>query len=221
MQLDATFTFLLATGLSQSSGVSFVLDYVPWQLGAGAAYDVVKSGKDTVTLAGSALYGRWSDYVDRHGDRPLPAYPWQDTITGAGGVRYAHGPVGTFLDLQYKPTPVPFQTGRSNYVDNDRLGAAVGADYTFPVLDTPMHLGAELQTHYLLPRHQSKLKPPDAPDGRVHTPALVRDEVPDDAVVIDEPLAGRSGLQTNNPGFPGFGSSGFIVGGGVYMSIDM
>jgi long-chain fatty acid transport protein len=221
VELDATFTFLLATGVSQSSGVSFVLDYVPWQFGAGAAYDVVKSDKDTVTLAGSAVYGRWSDYVDRHGDRPLAAYPWQDTLTGAGGVRYAHGPVGTFLDVQYKPTPVPMQTGRSNYVDNDRLGAAVGADYTFPVLHTPMHLGAQLQTHYLLPRHQWKLKPPNASDGRVHTPALVRDEVPDDAVVIDEPLAGRSGLQTNNPGFPGFGSSGLIVGGGVYMSIDM
>ena len=43
VELDATFTFLLATGVSQASGISFVLDYVPWQFGAGAAYDVVKS----------------------------------------------------------------------------------------------------------------------------------------------------------------------------------
>jgi hypothetical protein len=55
----------------------------------------------------------------------------------------------------------------------------------------------------------------------LRTPALVRDEVPDDAVVIDQPLAGRSGLQTNNPGFPGYGSSGWVHGGGVYLSIDM
>ena len=84
-----------------------------------------------------------------------------------------------------------------------------------------MHLGTRLQSYYLHPRRQWKLVPPNAPDGHIHTPALVRDEVPDDAVVIDQPLAGRSGLQTNNPGFPGFGSSGWILGGGVYLSIDM
>ncbi|HEX4478123.1 MAG TPA: hypothetical protein VH142_23725 [Polyangiaceae bacterium] len=221
VELDATFTFLLATGVSQASGVSFLLDYVPWQFGAGAAYDLVKASNDTVTLVGSAIYGRWSDYVDRHDDRPLSAYPWSDTLTGAAGARYAHGPIGTFLDLQYQPTPVPLQTGRTNYVDNDRFGTDVGADYTFHALNTGMHVGAQLQTYYLIPRHQWKLVPPSAPDGQLHTPALVRDEVPDDAVVIDQPLAGRTGLQTNNPGFPGFGSSGWIVGGGVYLSVDM
>ncbi len=221
VQLDASFTFLLATGVSQSSGISFLLDYEPWQFGAGAAYDLVKAGKDTLTLVGSGLYGMWSDYVDRHGERPLSAYPWADTLTGAAGIRYAHGPVGSFVDLQYKPTPVPLQTGRTNYVDNDRLGANVGGDFSFRALNTGMHVGAQLQTYYLIPRHQWKLVPPDAPDGRVHTPQLVRDEVPDDAVVIDTPLAGRSGLQTNNPGFPGFGSSGWVFGGGVYVSVDM
>lgn len=221
VELDATFTFLLATGVSQSSGVSFLLDYMPWQFGVGAAYDVIASGRDTLTVVGSGLYGMWSDYVDRHGERPLSAYPWADTLTGATGVRYAHGAVGTLIDVQYKPSPVPPQTGRTSYVDNDRLGVDVGSDVSFRALETGMHVGAQLETYYLVPRHQWKLVPPRAADGRLHTPSLVRDEVPDDAVVIDTPFAGRSGLQTNSPGFPGYGSSGWVFGGGVYLSVDM
>jgi hypothetical protein len=225
VELDASFTFLLATGVSQSSGISFVLDYEPWQFGGGAAYDLVKSQKDTLTVVGSALYGMWSDYVDRHGEHPLAAYPWADTITGTGGLRYGHGAVGTFLDVQYKPSPVPLQTGRTNYVDNDRLGLNVGSDFSFRALDSSMHIGAQIQTTYLIPRHQWKLVPPTASDGQLHTPALVRDEVPDDATVLqngmDLPLAGRSGLQTNNPGFPGYGSTGWVLGGGIYLSVDM
>ena len=38
--------------------------------------------------------------------------------------------------MQYQPQPVPLQTGRTNYVDNDWMGADVGVDYGFIVLDT-------------------------------------------------------------------------------------
>ena len=47
------------------------------------------------------------------------------------------------------------------------------------------------------------------------------DEVPDDAVdgQLGDPIAGRDGLQTNNPGFPGFGSEGWLLGGALNLSI--
>lgn len=32
-----------------------------------------------------------------------------------------------FVDANYRPSPVPLQTGRTNYVDSDRLGFVVGA----------------------------------------------------------------------------------------------
>jgi hypothetical protein len=38
-------------------------------------------------------------------------------------------------------------------------------------------------------------------------------------VVNGQPIPGRQGLQTNNPGWPGFGSEGWIVGGGAYFSV--
>jgi hypothetical protein len=70
-----------------------------------------------------------------------------------------------------------------------------------------------------MPRHQTKLATPGEPDGLDHYPYLVADEVPDDSQVAGEPIAGAAGLQTNNPGWPGFGSAGFVLGGGVYVSV--
>ncbi len=219
LEIDTNFTFLLANGVQQAASVSFTHDYMPWQFGLGASYDVLSTKTDVITVAGTAVYGRWSDYVDRHTEAPIAAYAWSDTITPVGGVRYQHGDVGTFLDATYQPTPVPLQTGRTNYVDNDRLGFDGGVDYTFSVLGTGLRIGAQLEAHRLIPRYQAKISTPTSPDGRNHTPALVTDEVPDDSVIGSQPLAGSKGLQTNNPGWPGFDSDGWIVGGGVYLSV--
>ncbi len=79
----------------------------------------------------------------------------------------------------------------------------------------------QLETYYLIPRHQWKLVPHASPDGRSQAPALVRDEVPDDAVVIDTPFAGRSGLQTNNPGFPATAAADGYSAAASYLSVDM
>jgi hypothetical protein len=219
LEIDTNFTFLLANGVAQAASVSFTHDYMPWQFGLGGSYDVLDLSTDKVTVAGTAVYARWSDYVDRHSETPIAAYGWYDTITPVAGLRYQHGDVGTFIDANYQRTPVPSQTGRTNYVDNDRLGFDGGADYTFALFGTALRVGAQLELHRLLPRYQAKIPTPTSPDGRNHTPALVVDEVPDDSVVGNQPLAGSKGLQTNNPGWPGFGSAGWIVGGGLYLSV--
>jgi hypothetical protein len=43
--------------------------------------------------------------------------------------------------------------------------------------------------------------------------------LPDDAELGGDPLAGAQGLQTNNPGWPGFGSEGWILGATLYVSL--
>ncbi|MFM2415849.1 MAG: hypothetical protein RL385_572 [Pseudomonadota bacterium] len=219
VEFNVKFKFLLATGVEQSSGVRFVHDYMPWQVGLGGSLDVLQRPSDTITLHGSALYGRWSQYIDRHGERPSAAYPFSDTMTIAAGARYCRGPLSLGITTQYKPTPVPAQTGRSNYVDNDRVGASLSVEYGFTLWDTAARVGAQLAGHRLLQRSQRKLSTPTFADGQNHTPALVSDEVPDDAILAGEPLAGREGLQTNNPGWPGFSSAGFISTGGLYLTV--
>ena len=221
VELGSTFRFLLANGIEQSSGLKFVLDYTPWQIGAGAAYDLVQGATETLTVAGNLLYAAWSSYIDRHGDTPSPGYAWADTISPTAGLRYRLKGWSAGFDLMYVPTPVPEQTGRTNYVDNNRVSAGIGSDYRFPVFGTHLTVGAQLQVHRLVPRHQTKLPTPTRPDGVNIAPERVKDELPDDAQKSGDPVPGAQGLQTNNPGWPGFASGGWMVGAAIYVSIPI
>lgn len=221
VELGSGFKFLLANGVEQSSGLKFVLDYTPWQLGLGGSYDLIQEQTQTLTFSGTALYAAWSSYKDRHGYSPLPSYAWADTLTPALGLRYRREALSASFDLSYMPTPVPKQSGRTNYVDNDRLTGGVGAEYGFAVLGKRMQLGAQFQLHRLVPRFQAKLPTPTRADGTNIAPERVKDEVPDDAQKSGQPVASAAGLQTNNPGWPGFGSGGWIMGGTIYVAISL
>lgn len=219
VELASKFTFLLANGVEQASGVKFVLDYNPWKISLGGSYELIQSEEQSLSVSANLQYARWSDYVDRHGFKPSPAYIWADTLSPTVGVRYRFDQLSTFLDLAFTPTPVPAQTGRTNYVDNDRVSTSLGGEYGFVLWGTTFKLGAQVQLHQLVSRFQRKLPTPTQASGEVIAPERVKDEVPDDAQVGGEPLATAAGLQTNNPGWPGFTSGGRILGGTVYLSI--
>jgi long-chain fatty acid transport protein len=219
LDIKAGFKFLIATGNEQGSGLGFTYDFMPWQAGLGAGVDLIQEKDLVVTATASMLYGRWSQYINRQSYRPEGAYEWNDTISAAGGLRMEKGSFGVALDGQYKPTPVPLQTGRYNYVDNDRVGLALAIHYGFEFMKQNMKLGLMLQGHRLIERHQTKLPVPTSADGVNRTPQLVTDEVPDDATSGGQPLAGREGLQTNNPGWPGFSSVGWVSSAGLYLSV--
>ncbi len=221
LEIRSQFSFLLASGVEQSSAVRWVFDWQPWQVGLGASYDVVQRQHTVLTVAGSVVYGRWSQYVDRHGEKPVHQFGWYDTLTGSLGTRLTHERWRYGVDLQYKPTPVPLQEGRSNYVDNDRIGAVQSLEYTIPLGDTKLKIGAQLQLYWLLERVQRKVTPPTYADGINRTPWLVADELPDDAKVGSRALAGAAGLQTNNPGWPGFRSRGWLASGGIYLALTL
>ena len=143
----------------------------------------------------------------------MPGYEWTNTMAGAVGLRYRHADtLAVYADVGFEPTPVPLQTGRSNYVDNDRVSTSGGLTYTLPLAGwgVSLRLGVQAQVHFLMERYQAKLDP------RLYgnNPVLVFDEWEDSALNINsEPELEAKGLQTNNPGWPGFGSSGTIFGG--------
>jgi hypothetical protein len=72
--------------------------------------------------------------------------------------------------------------------------------------------------HGLPARSTRKVRRTTALGDANRTSDFVLDEVPDDAQVGGAPLAGSEGLQTNNPGWPGFVSSGWIFGGSASVS---
>ena len=170
-------------------------------------------------MCATGIYSLWSNYIDRQGERPVAPYEWANTLDVTVGLRHSYGPLRSFLDVQYVPSPVPLQTGRTNYVDNDRVSTALGLDYEFEVFEGTWRVGVQGQAHVLLERSQQKLDPLTA-DPSIDRAQLVRDEFPDDAVdARGQPIASATGLQTNNPGWPGFSSRGILGGAGVTLGL--
>ncbi len=224
LRLAATFhqeqKFVIATGIKAAlpSGQESettrtqVHDFVPWTVGLGGTVEVAKRERHTISVAGSLKYAAWSRYLDRHGDSPAvfgPRFAWKDTLSPTVGLRHASGGMREYLDVTYVPSPVPEQSGRSSYVDSDRAGLTIGADYTFEAAGLKWRPGLSLQGHKVLHRYNRK------------TDALVLDEVPDDAVDAQTrlPVPGARGLQTNNPGWPGFASEGWVYGGAATIAV--
>ncbi|TXD33856.1 hypothetical protein FRC96_15435 [Lujinxingia vulgaris] len=187
----------------------FIYDYEPWRATAGASLTHTLRATTELRLAAQLQYAHWSRYLDRHGERPT--LPWSNTWSPTLAAGLTHGRSELGLDLTWAPSPVPDQNGRSNYVDNDRL--MVGGGYAWRVegdgASPTLELGVQLQAHWLLARQT--IKDPSSEDPVV-------DEFPD---AVDsrtgEPIEGSRGLQTNNPGYPGFESAGWIGGASLFV----
>jgi hypothetical protein len=203
-EIDTGFDYVLANGTQQGTTLHFTHSYVPITVATGGSYAL---GDFSAVL--QVTWAQWSHYRDRHDERPGGEYPWSDIITPTLGARYGKGPLRAWLDLQYAPSPVPPQTGRSNYVDNDRASWSLGADRVIEFWGSRFRVGVDFTGARLFAQHATKYED------------YLVDEVPEDAVdVVGSPIAGREGLQTNNPGFPGFASEGWILGGGLHVAVE-
>ncbi len=207
--LDASLPSGTESGTTQPN----VFDWMPWSVGVGAEAEIVRRGAFGLSMVASMQYSLWSAYQDRQGDSPSiygASQAWRDVASGAVGVRPSYKNARGYLDFRYVPSPVPEQTGRSNYVDNDRFGVGLGADVLLhlPAIVRP---GIQLFADRLVPRSNQK-----------NASQLV-DEMPDGAVYATSlaPVPGTRGLQTNNPGWPGFSSQGWLWGAMITISIPL
>lgn len=182
-----------------------VVQYTPHQVVFGSSY----SDEDYV-LSVDVTYSQWSDYLNHQGERSTS---FSDTFTTRLGLEYEYSPsLLVRAGLAYVPSPVPEQTGRTNYVDNDRLLLSVGTGHKLDLDGRQVEVGWFAQLQWLRPRDTNKalstVFEPCAPGV-----ASLCDELPDDLV---DPSTGQVppehlGLQTGNPGFPGFQSYGTIL----------
>lgn len=208
--LDATLPSGTASGTTRRD----LYDWTPWTVGGGAEADVYQHGEHTFSIVASAKLGMWSDYQDRHGQHPWVYggdLGWKNTVSGTLGVRHRGGPARIFADLTYIPSPVPEQIGRSNYVDNDRVGLALGGDVEIKLWGVSIRPGLQFRGDRLIYRHNTKN------DSRI------LDEVPDGSVfgTSQAPVPGAQGLQTNNPGWPGFASEGWLWSGAFTLTMPI
>jgi hypothetical protein len=207
--------YVVASGIEQRTEQNFTQSYMPWTGALGAELAFGEPGAAHWSAVVTALYALWSQYRDRHDERPAEGYAWGDVFSGSAGLRYTSSTLKGFLDGSYQPSPVPAQTGRTNYVDNARAAVAFGGSFGFTLWGLPAECGLSAQLHRLFPRAVHKVP--------ALAPGLVVDEVPDDSVggTPRGPIAAAVGLQTNNPGFPGFRSDGFILAAGAHFKLTL
>jgi long-chain fatty acid transport protein len=202
----------LPVGQAQQATRRAVHDWLPWRAALGLHWDFLRSTRSVWGVTGNAMFARWSRYENRHGERPRVDFEWRDTVAGSLGLRHTlRARLHSLLDVSYVPSPVPLQSGRDNYVDNDRAVVQLGSEYELPKLgEATLKLGLSAQLHWLRPRTQHKLDPTKLPPDY---PQLVVDEWADDQAdsITGEVYTEAKGLQTNNPGWPGFGSRGLLA----------
>lgn len=182
-----------------------VIGFLPWRASFGASWTWRDPGPIQGAIAGGITWEQWSQYVDRHAERPEDA--WHDTVSAtlAGEVAWS---IHRFAaDVAFVPSPVPAQTGRSNYVDGHRLAVGAAWEALFPVGSVSLGAGVQVQVQRIFERAVTK---------RADAAHPVLDEFPDSVDLrTNESIAASAGLQTNNPGYPGFSSEGWLMGIGV------
>ena len=223
MQIVTSFGTYLPNGDLQRAERTATLAWEPWMFALGAQYDFIRRGAHRFGIVATATQKLWSLYRSRQNERPQQGYVWSNTLALAFGLRHVHaGGLTLFVDAAYEPTPVPLQTGRTNYVDNDRYAIAAGLNYQFAISGSKLklRLGLQGQVHILRDREQMKIDPTVAPYAGKNYSQLVQDEWVDGAANNrGEVIAQSYGLQTNNPGWPGFSSRGLILGAGVNAAL--
>jgi hypothetical protein len=97
-------------------------------------------------------------------------------------------------------------------VDNSRIVSSASIEAPVRLLGREVEAGFYLFGSVFIPRTANK-------DPNATHPVV--DEFPDTAIDIRTglPATGAAGLQTNNPGYPGFDSHGFMLGAGFCLRI--
>lgn len=186
-----------------------VVNYTPHQFAFGTAYE----GED-LTVSLDVTHALWEYYRNNQGER---VKDFDNTFAFRLGAEYLMSPSFKLRSgVGYEPSPVPDQSGRTNYVDNDRLLLSLGAGHPLQFMGQDLELSWYVQLQHLLPRDTNKENDGTFPDCDSATTGLC-DEIPDDTrdPVDGQPVPEYSGLQTGNPGFPGYQSFGDIISVGV------
>lgn len=138
---------------------------------------------------------QWSQFHNRHAEETQWIDQWETGV----GVIWNSSWSQIALDTRWRPSPVPSQIGRSSYIDPNQWAWSLGLEYP---LHEHLSLIFNMQLHLLLARQDLK-------DQKAKDPVI--DEFPASInEVTQEKIDSSVGLQTNNPGYPGYDSSGFV-----------
>jgi len=199
--------------------LNMAFDYEPMEIsaGIGARYKIWQ-------IQLGMTWERWSQYKDIHGERPQESaefsrsnfgaplingndFKWSDTISAGFNTKvqyFSNDKMQGSLKLGFAwhPSPVPPQVGRTSYADSDTWGVSLGNRFDFEVKESKFYVELGLQFWQMLERTTYK------------DPNQIRDDYPDGFENYSYPgqtITSAQGLQTNNPGFPSYEVSGWMM----------
>ena len=153
--------------------------------------------------------------LSKSAKKKINKFKWKDTVTLAWGGQYDYierPGLKTQIRAGYSwiQSPVPAQVGRTNYADNDTMGFTLGHRVDFTLMKQKFGVDFAIQYWRMLKRTVYK------------DPAQIPDEFYDGSTTKskDLPMSEAKGLQTNNPGFPGYTLSGYTVATSVTLRYE-
>jgi Outer membrane protein transport protein (OMPP1/FadL/TodX) len=181
-----------AGGINDSQQVSFFQMWDPASVVVGAYVAPLKRISFSVDVA----WHKWSDFKTGFSGTLAPPYNLNDTVSIASGVE-AHLGGGWTLrgGVGFEPTPIPTQSGLTNYLGGNTLILALGGGLDFR--RTTLHL-------------------PFAIDAHVRVRADALESAQKDPSAVETPSTTIPGAtQIDNMGYPGFRSQAFMLQGGL------
>ncbi|HEY1960696.1 MAG TPA: outer membrane protein transport protein [Polyangiaceae bacterium] len=183
-----------AAGISAAGPFNFYQMWDPSTVVVGTAFYPSKR----ISLSLDVAWQGWSQFHDGFDQALPPAIAFHDTVSVSSGVEIAL-PKGVALrgGLSFEPSPIPEQTGETNYLGGNAIIAALGAGFDFRAL----------------------AKLPFAIDAHVRVRAESVESATKDASTLPDADPQLAGTQIDNMGYPGFRSQAFLVEGGVTATI--
>lgn len=203
----AAFVHLNAGALPIASQITQTIDTILFYTPAHASLGVMYKPLHNLELNGDLTWVGYSSYIDNHNGRPQN----ETYVDPATGITYAgqgfndiyipklgvaYKPVSTWCVMggyEYIPTPVPPQMRQTNYVDSVKNVLSTGVSYIVPYEEGHIHFTVDAQGIFLGTRKTYK------------------------AVAVDADPA-TPGIQ--NPGYPGYESSGYVYDAGFSVSYE-
>jgi long-chain fatty acid transport protein len=184
-----------AGGIAADGDFKFYQMWDPATVVVGAAVTPVRR----VSLSLDVAWHGWSQFRDGYDQELPPALQFHDTVSVASGVevKLPHG-VSLRGGVGVDPSPIPEQTGETNYLGGNAFVAALGAGVDFRRFGPRIPLVVDVHVRARFDAAQSATKDPAS--------------LPD----ADTSLAGT---QIDNMGYPGFRSQALMLQGGLTATV--
>jgi long-chain fatty acid transport protein len=150
----------------------------------------------------SGTWSHWSAFRSvqrRPPEEEGGRFAWSDAAKVALSGGWAYAPWGeALIGMAFLQSPVPDQVGRTNFVDTHALGLTAGHRFRFQLIGIQMETGLFFQAWHLFDEQVRK----------------------DPALIVDEDLI-VDGLQTGNPGYPGYEVGGWTFVAGASLRLEL